>query len=78
MPGMPGALPFGGPKESAWERGLKVSKRIREEVKRNEKSDEESEESFPNSKVVGMLLKFGLFYEFMIETPLSLSCKVRW
>lgn len=49
MPGMMGSRS----KESAWERGLKVSKRIREEVKRNEKSDEESEDSTPGTKVGG-------------------------
>ena len=56
MPGMPGAMPpfaaaAAGPKESPWERGLKMSKRIREEVRRNEKSDEDSDDSHPNSKV---------------------------
>lgn len=48
IPVMHPAHPLMGPaksKESAWERGLKVSKRIREEVKRNEKSDEESDDS---------------------------------
>ena len=37
------------------ERGLKVSKKIREEVRRNEKSDEESDDSHPG-KVRGFAL----------------------
>lgn len=48
----PHMLPAGPrAKESAWERGLKVSKKIREEVKRNEKSDDDSDDSQPGTKV---------------------------
>ena len=44
-------MPRSRSKESAWERGLKVSKKIRDEVKRNEKSDDESDDSHPGMKV---------------------------
>ena len=53
MPGYPGMpMPHVDPiksAESAWERGLKASKKIRDELKRNEKSDSESDE--PGVKV---------------------------
>ena len=47
----PHLMPRSRSKESAWERGLKVSKKIRDEVRRNEKSDEESDDSHPGMKV---------------------------
>ena len=47
----PHMMPGPRSKESAWERGLKVSKKIREEVKRNEKSEDESDDSQPGTKV---------------------------